>query len=105
MITRSKEGGQTQKVAQPSQNPHSIWFPGLLFLPLSRQAPSYCPNLGRRPSLLRFPQLLRLPPAEKGSLRDSSSLWGRWDTDSSLSWVPSVRAGQSLPESAQFQSF
>lgn len=74
MITRSKEGGQTPKAAQPGQNSHSIWFPGLLFLPLSRQAPSYCPSLGRRPSLLRSPQLLRLPPAEKGSLRDSSSL-------------------------------
>ena len=68
MITRSKEGGQTPKAAQPGQNSHSIWFPGLLFLPLSRQAPSYCPSLGRRPSLLRSPQLCP-------STRESVDVW------------------------------
>lgn len=48
MTIKTKEG--TDPGSSPAlQESPSMRFPGLLFLPLSQQASSGCPNLGRRP--------------------------------------------------------
>lgn len=65
-------------------------------LPPSRQAPSCCQSLGRKPWLLGSPRGLWLPPAEKSALKDPGSLRRRQDAESSLGWVPG--AEQWLPE-------
>lgn len=71
------------------------WGSQARVLPLSRQAPSCCQSLGRKPWLLGSPRRLRLPPAEKSALKDPGSLEQRQDAESGLGWVP--RAGQRLP--------
>lgn len=48
MTIRTKEGTGPESSPALQESP-SVTFPGLLFLPLSQQASSCCPNLGRRP--------------------------------------------------------
>lgn len=74
-----------QVTTRPQQGDRPESSPALLLLPLSRQAPSYCPSLGRRPWLLQSPGLRRLPPAEESCLQDPSSRRGR----QGAAWLPS----------------